>query len=64
MSTSDVKKAIIKKRIELGDKRDYNQIAADLELAMWTARFKDDNWMAKQKITKVNELDEYMNTTK
>lgn len=30
----------IKKLIEQGDKRSYNEIAADLELAKWKQRFK------------------------
>lgn len=33
------KKAIIQKRIDAGDKRGWNSIAADLELSIWYERF-------------------------
>lgn len=36
------KKELIKKRIKEGDKRSYNEIAADLELQIWTERYKGD----------------------
>lgn len=36
--TSNEKKALIKKRLAEGDKRSYNEIAADLELQLWTER--------------------------
>ena len=55
MTRAEMKKAIIKKRIELCDKRSHNEISADLELANWTARFKDDNWMEQQKIQKIEK---------
>lgn len=34
------KKELILKRIAEGDKRSYNEIAADLELQLWHERFK------------------------
>lgn len=33
------KKEIIQKRIDAGDKRGWNSIAADLELSIWYERF-------------------------
>lgn len=49
------KKQIIKKRLELGDTRSYNEIAADLELEIWTRNHKGDVWMAKQRRQKLTD---------
>jgi hypothetical protein len=46
------KKAVILKTIELGDKRSYNEIAADLELYLWTLRHKGEEWIAKREAKK------------
>jgi hypothetical protein len=40
------KKKLILKKIEDGDPRSYNQIAADLELELWTLRYKTPEWVA------------------
>lgn len=37
--TPQAKKELIKKLIAQGDKRSYNEIAADLELQIWSERF-------------------------
>jgi hypothetical protein len=37
--TASEKKALIKKRLAEGDKRSYNEIAADLELQLWSEQF-------------------------
>jgi len=47
--TPKEKKELILKRISNGDKRSYNEIAADLELELWTERHKGPNWIPKQK---------------
>lgn len=36
--TAQKKKELIKKRLAEGDKRSYNEIAADLELQLWTEK--------------------------
>lgn len=36
--TAKDKKDLIKKRLAEGDKRSYNEIAADLELQLWTEK--------------------------
>lgn len=36
--TAQEKKDLIKKRLTEGDKRSYNEIAADLELEIWNER--------------------------
>lgn len=38
--TSLEKKEYIKNLIEKGDKRSWNEISADLELLLWTSKFK------------------------
>lgn len=43
--TNQEKKDLIKKHIANGDKRSYNEIAADLELEIWTERHKGAEWM-------------------
>ena len=40
---SNQKKVLIKKRIAEGDKRSYNEIAADLELQLWTEEHKGNH---------------------
>ena len=37
--TAEKKKELINKRLSEGDKRSYNEIAADLELQIWAERF-------------------------
>jgi hypothetical protein len=49
--TAQEKKNLIQKKMEGGDKRSYNEIAADLELEIWTERHKGQEWM-KQKFGK------------
>jgi hypothetical protein len=36
------KKELILKKIEDGDPRSYNEISADLELELWTLRYKSE----------------------
>jgi hypothetical protein len=38
--TAKEKKQLILAKLENGDKRSYNEIQADLELEIWTARYK------------------------
>lgn len=45
--TPQQKKAIILKKIVDGDKRSYNQISADLELAIWTEKHKGPSYSKK-----------------
>jgi hypothetical protein len=47
--TSDEKKQLIQKKMEEGDKRSYNEIAADLELEIWTAKHKGMPYVKSKK---------------
>lgn len=47
--TPQEKKDLIKKRLAEGDKRSYWQIAADLELEIWTQLHKGPSWDGKKK---------------
>lgn len=38
--TPQEKKELIEKKMAEGDKRSYNELVADLELELWTARYK------------------------
>lgn len=46
--TPKEKKQLINKLIANGDKRSYNEIAADLELKLWTELHKGPNWDGKK----------------
>jgi hypothetical protein len=46
--TGKEKKQLILKKIAEGDKRSYNQIAADLELQIWTEWHKGAEWTRQQ----------------
>lgn len=43
------KKLLINNLIAKGDKRSYWEIAADLELEIWTEKHKGEEWMRQQK---------------
>lgn len=47
--TPKEKKEFINKKIANGDKRSYNEIAADLELEIWTDWHKGFGFAGKQK---------------
>lgn len=47
--TPQEKKDLIKKRLAEGDKRSYNEIAADLELQIWNERF-NPNPLGQKKV--------------
>lgn len=47
------KKALILKKISEGDKRSYNEIAADLELEIWTERYKGPGYVVNKKLKAV-----------
>lgn len=42
--TPKEKKEFILKKLAEGDRRSYNEIKADLELALWTERMKGPGW--------------------
>lgn len=50
--TSEEKKKLIQQRINEGDKRSWNEIAADLELQLWTEMHKGHEFMRKWKAKK------------
>lgn len=52
--TTQEKKELILKKLANGDKRSYNEIQADLELEIWTSRYKsiDDIKFLKTKAGK------------
>lgn len=43
--TAKEKKELIQKRINEGDTRSYNEIAADLELDLWRERFDGKTYL-------------------
>ena len=47
--SNNEKKEIIKKRLANGDTRSWNEIAADLELEIWTRLHKGDAYMEQQR---------------
>lgn len=50
--SSQEKKEVIQKRIANGDTRSWNEIAADLELEIWTRMHKGDAYMEQQRKVK------------
>jgi len=57
--TSKEKKQIILKRIEQGDARSYNEIAADLELEIWTRNNKGDAYVEKQRLRRESKNEKF-----